>query len=167
MAQNTGTLVTAAIRPNDDADQIASALASEIKGGHHSCMTLTMRDAIISARREWGMLATVTQDGSNNDTYQLTYGYADTNIDNNANWKPKPFSANGNITSVIEYPIITDGQITVTPVVKPASKLLVHLNGLELHIRDDFTINDDWTVVFAFPLISNDLHADLVKLEHD
>lgn len=86
MAQNIGTLVTAAIRPNDSLDLIASAFANEIKGGHHGYATLTERDAIITARREWGMFVTVYNDGDNNGVYKLEYNYVDTNISNNSNW---------------------------------------------------------------------------------
>ena len=35
MSQNTGTLISAAIRPNDSNDLIASAWATDIKGGLH------------------------------------------------------------------------------------------------------------------------------------
>lgn len=88
MSQNIGTLITAAIRPNDSLDLIASAFANEIKGGHHGTASLAERNSIIVERREWGMLATVYNDGvpSNNKTYQLSYGYVDTNLSNNANW---------------------------------------------------------------------------------
>lgn len=86
MSQNIGTLITAAIRPNDSLDLIASAFANEVKGGHHGYATLAERDALIDARREWGMLVTVYNDGGNNGTYQLTYGYVDTTISNDSNW---------------------------------------------------------------------------------
>lgn len=90
MAQNIGTLVTAAIRPNDSLDLIASAFANEIMGGLHRATASTDRDAIIAARREWGMMCYVVND---NKTYQLTYGYSDTVITNNSNWKE--FSGSG------------------------------------------------------------------------
>lgn len=93
MPKNTGTLVTAAIRPNASEDLIASALSNEIMGGHHQYATLTLRNAIIEERREWGMLCTVYNDGDNNGTYQLVYGASDTNIKNNNNWVP--FSGGG------------------------------------------------------------------------
>lgn len=88
MSQNIGTLISAAIRPNDSNDLIASAFANEIKGGHHGYATLTERNSIIIQRREWGMFCTVYNDGtpSNNNTYQLTYNYSSTNIMDNANW---------------------------------------------------------------------------------
>jgi hypothetical protein len=88
MAQNVGTLVSSAIRPNDSLDPIASAFAVEIKGGLHTTSTATDRNNIIFQRREWGMMCYVTTE---NKTYQLTYGYAPgasgTDIMNNSNWK--------------------------------------------------------------------------------
>ena len=86
MSQNVGTLITAAIRPNDSLDLIASAFANEIKGGHHGYASLVERNALITERREWGMFVTVYNDGANNGTYQLTYNYVDTTISNNSNW---------------------------------------------------------------------------------
>ena len=99
MAQNIGTLVTSAIRPNDSLDPIASAYAVEVKGGHHTYATLAERDLIILERREWGMLCTIYNDGnpSNNKTYQLKYNAANTNITNitlnNLNWVESNVSA--------------------------------------------------------------------------
>jgi len=86
MSKNTGTLVGAAIRPIDSNDKIASAFGNEVKGGHHSYATLNDRNNIIEERREWGMLCTIYNDGSNNGVYQLSYNYIDTNINNNSNW---------------------------------------------------------------------------------
>lgn len=83
MSQNIGTLVAAAIRPNDSLDPIASAFANEIKGGLHSCDNITQRNSIITQRREWGMLAYVT---SEDLMYQLQFGYFDNDITNNLNW---------------------------------------------------------------------------------
>ena len=96
MAINTGTLITAAIRPNDSLDLIASAFSNEIMGGHHMYQTISERDLIITARREWGMLVTTYNDAtaSNNKTYQLKYNYIDTDITNNNNWIQ--FSGGGN-----------------------------------------------------------------------
>ena len=88
MAQNIGTLVTAAIRPNDSLDLIASAFQNEIKGGHHSYATLVERDAIIDERREWGMFCSVYNDGANTGLYTLEYNLVDTDISNNSNWTP-------------------------------------------------------------------------------
>jgi hypothetical protein len=86
MSQNIGTLVTAAIRPNDSLDLIATAFANEVKGGHHGYATLAERDALITERREWGMFVSVYNDGANNGVYKLEYNYFDTDINNNANW---------------------------------------------------------------------------------
>ena len=90
MAQNTGTLITAAIRPNDSLDLIASAFANEVKGGLHSATASSDRNSIFEARREWGMLCYVINDDK---TYQLTYGYSSTTITDNLNWKE--FSGSG------------------------------------------------------------------------
>ena len=90
MAQNTGSLITAAIRPNDSLDLIASAFANEIKGGLHSASASSDRNSIFEARREWGMLCYVINDDK---TYQLTYGYSSTTITDNLNWKE--FSGSG------------------------------------------------------------------------
>lgn len=86
MSQNIGTLVSAAIRPNDSFDPIATAYGNEIKGGLHSYETLGEVYSIITARREWGMLASVYNDGDNNGTYKLKYGYFNTDITENSNW---------------------------------------------------------------------------------
>ena len=83
MAQNIGTLVGAAIRPNDSLDPIASAFASEIKGGLHTAATSTDRNNIIIERREWGMMCYVT---NLDKTFQLKYGYSTVNIMDNNNW---------------------------------------------------------------------------------
>jgi hypothetical protein len=99
MAKNTGTLVTAAIRPNGDGDPIASAFAVEIKGGMHSYATLAARNNIIFERREWGMLANVYNDPTptNNGTYQLIYARVNTTITDNQNWGK--FSGGGSTTT--------------------------------------------------------------------
>ena len=87
---NDGTLVSAAIRPLDDGMPIASAFAFEINGGHHQVETLVARNAIISQRRQWGMLCTVYKDVTvaNNATYQLKYKYNNNSTDlmDNGNW---------------------------------------------------------------------------------
>jgi hypothetical protein len=64
MSQNIGTLITAPIRPNDSLDPIAVAFGNEIKGGHHAYATLDERNSIIDARRDWGMLVTIYNDGT-------------------------------------------------------------------------------------------------------
>ena len=90
MAQNIGTLISASIRPNDSLDPIASAYASDIKGGLHTVTDSSDRNSIIFERREWGMMSYVVND---NKTYQLSFSYSNTDIMNNANWKE--FSGSG------------------------------------------------------------------------
>ena len=80
---NTGTLITAAIRPNDSLDLIASAFSNEIKGGVHSVTTITDRNDIFDVRREWGMLCYVVNE---HKTYQLVHNYASSNISDDNNW---------------------------------------------------------------------------------
>jgi hypothetical protein len=87
---NVGTLVSAAIRPNSSLDPIASAFASEIRGGLHTATSSTDRNNIIFERREWGMMCYVIND---NQTYQLKYDLQDKNIMNNNNWSV--FSGSG------------------------------------------------------------------------
>lgn len=112
MAKNIGTLITSAIRPNDSLDLIASAFANEIKGGHHGYATLSERNALITARREWGMFVTVYNDGANNGVYKLEYGYVDTDITNNSNWIA--FSGGGTLGSTWINSVIS--KLTEPPV---------------------------------------------------
>jgi hypothetical protein len=83
MSLNTGTLISAAIRPIDSLDPIASAYASEIKGGLHTSSNFTNRNAIIFERREWGMMCYVEDQ---DQTYQLRYNYSSSDIMDNNNW---------------------------------------------------------------------------------
>lgn len=102
MSQNKGILVSAAIRPNDSLDPIATAYASEIMGGLHSATASTDRDAIIFERREWGMLCYVK---NLDKTFQLKYGYINNDIMDNANWLEFNGSGSGGgewINSVLE-----------------------------------------------------------------
>lgn len=80
---NIGTLVTSAIRPNNELDPIATAYSSEIKGGFHSKNSISDRNSIITERREWGMICYVI---NVDRSFQLVKGYVDNDIDNNANW---------------------------------------------------------------------------------
>lgn len=63
MANNTGTLVIAPIRPQAQEDTYPSAFANEVKGGHHQVLTLAERDAIPAGRRLEGMFCYVKEDG--------------------------------------------------------------------------------------------------------
>lgn len=83
MSKNIGTLVSAAIRPVDTDDPIASAYAKEIRGGLHTAADVTARNAIIFERREWGMMCYVV---ALDKTFQLTYNYTSTSIMDNGNW---------------------------------------------------------------------------------
>jgi len=96
MSQNIGTLISAPIRPNDSLDPIASAFSNELLGGLHTVTASTDRDAIILARRNWGMMCYVINDDT---TYQLTYGYIDFVITNNLNWKVFTGGSGGSNTS--------------------------------------------------------------------
>lgn len=90
MSQNTGTLISAAIRPNDSNDLIASAWATDIKGGLHVTDNVADRNSIIVQRREFGMLCYVKDDDK---TYQLKYGYNSYTLTDNLNWTE--FSGSG------------------------------------------------------------------------
>jgi hypothetical protein len=84
MSQNIGgTLISASIRPNDSNDLIASAWATEIKGGLHYAVDINERNSIIIQRREWGMMCYVRD---TNLTYQLKYNYISTILTDNSNW---------------------------------------------------------------------------------
>jgi hypothetical protein len=102
MAQNIGTLVTAAIRPNDSLDLIASAYANEIMGGLHRATASTDRDAIITARREWGMMCYVINEDK---MYQLSYNNSSTLLTDNSNWIE--FTGGGGNGSVIHLDAYT------------------------------------------------------------
>ena len=86
MSKNIGTLITSPIRPNDSLDDIASAFANEIKGGHHVYATRAERDSIYESRRDWNMLCTVYNDGVFSKTYQLQYGHSSIDPTDNNNW---------------------------------------------------------------------------------
>ena len=125
MAQNVGTLVGAAIRPLTDTMPIASAYATEIKGGLHFATSSTDRDAIIEERREWGMMCYVINDYQ---TYQLQYNTLNpggTNSMNNANWEV--FSGSGG------------GGLSVKYYIEPSDNILVPLN-YQYWVYGDLTI---------------------------
>jgi hypothetical protein len=95
---NVGTLVGAAIRPINTADLISTAYANEIKGGIHGYETLLERNGIIVERRQWGILAVVYNDGTNNKTYQLKYNNSNTDLMNNLNWVEYTGASSTNIS---------------------------------------------------------------------
>jgi len=105
MSQNIGTLITAAIRPNDSLDLIASAYASEIKGGHHSVQSHSDMNAIYDVRRVEGMQCYVIDEGL---TYILSGGTT------NANWtlSTVDWSQISNIPTTLSGYGITDAWTT-------------------------------------------------------
>jgi hypothetical protein len=71
MANNTGTLITAPVRPASPLDRFPSFHANEGKGGWHAVATLADRDAIPADRFEVGMRCWV-------EAEQTTYRLDDT-----------------------------------------------------------------------------------------
>lgn len=73
MPTNQGTLVIAAIRPNNTQDSYPTAYSNEIKGGHHTYPTFFSLLNIPTSRKQAGMLATITDDTDSNfnNTYVL------------------------------------------------------------------------------------------------
>lgn len=109
MSKNIGTLVTAAIRPNDSLDLIASAYANEIKGGLHTATSSSARNAIMAARREWGMMCYVIDQ---NKLYQLSYEKNSQSIDDDLNWVE--FTGSGGNGSVINLDAYTSNRYGYT-----------------------------------------------------
>jgi hypothetical protein len=68
MGKNIGTLIAAAIRPNDSLDAYPVALQEEIKGGAHTRASIADMNAIGAYLREAGMTCYVI---ANSTTYQL------------------------------------------------------------------------------------------------
>lgn len=84
MANNSGTLLIAPVRPTSTADTFPSAYANELLGGWHEVAQLADRDALPADRREVGMACWVEAVAT---LYILTGGTT------NANWVA--FSAGG------------------------------------------------------------------------
>lgn len=83
-----GTNVASAIRPFTSSDTYATAIANEIKGGHHTADSTTARNAIPAARREVGMTCRVgsvtyilitnpTTDATTDDDWSVTIASTD------------------------------------------------------------------------------------------
>jgi hypothetical protein len=103
-SNNTGTLVTAPIRPHSNRDQYPTAYANEIKGGHHTVSTLEHRNSIPHERRSEGMFCTVT---TQKVTYQLLGGIE------NSNWEVFTTSGGGSSDgNVDDYGSITNNNYT-------------------------------------------------------
>ena len=135
MAKNKGTLITSPIRPNSPDDKMASAYASEIKGGLHFKDNLESRNSIIKARREWGMLCFVKSYNSKGDsrTYQLIPN-KDSNIMNNNNWITFDKSIDNIPVYIISPAQITNGDkqytgITLTTTPTDFNSVQVFING--------------------------------------
>jgi hypothetical protein len=62
MAENTGTLVIAEIRPHDTADTYPTALSNELLGGLKQAADITARDLIPAERRNIGMMCYTTSE---------------------------------------------------------------------------------------------------------
>ena len=102
----SGTIIASPIRPADPLQTIATVFSNEVKGSLHTYQNITERDALIVARRDWGMLCYVIDV---NRTYQLTYGETSTLLTDNGNWVEFTGSAGGG--SVIHLDAYTsDGQ---------------------------------------------------------
>ena len=112
MSKNVGTLISAAIRPVDSDDPIASAYAKEIKGGLHTTDNVSDRNAIIFERREWGMMCYSVADDK---TYQLTYNYTSTSIMDNNNWVEFSGSGGGNGSEWVDSLLSIQNSPPVSP----------------------------------------------------
>jgi len=112
MSKNVGTLISAAIRPVDTDDPIASAYAKEIKGGLHTTSDVSDRNAIIFERREWGMMCYSVADDK---TYQLTYNYTSTSIMDNNNWVEFSGSGGGNGSEWVDSLLSIQNSPPVSP----------------------------------------------------
>lgn len=85
MAKNTGTLIGAPIRINDDQDLYPAALQSEIKGGHHYRALIADLAIFPTHLKAIGMLCYVVEDDK---TYQLQLDLS--------TWKALPTANNQN-----------------------------------------------------------------------
>lgn len=93
----SGTIVASPIRPADPLQTIATVFSNEVKGSLHTYPNITERDAVITERRDWGMLCYVI---STNKTYQLVYNFSSTTITDNSNWTEFAGSGGGGAIKV-------------------------------------------------------------------
>lgn len=160
MAQNIGTLVTAAIRPNDSLDLIASAFANEIKGGLHTVTSSSDRDLIINERREWGMFVNVINDSK---IYELKYNHVNSNIGDNNNWVEYITGGTNNGEWLRSVQEISSSPSTFSD----NYRYLVDINATGLFSNHDNKIavynsaNSSFT--FSIPLNGQTLRVDNVK----
>jgi hypothetical protein len=89
MAQNIGTLIAATARTTSDQDRFPVAIANECKGGSHTVNSVAQRDAIFIERREWGMIAIVSNIAETK-AFCLQYNHVNADISNNLNWVEIP-----------------------------------------------------------------------------
>jgi hypothetical protein len=158
--QNSGTLISSAIRPNDSLDQIASAFANEIKGGSHGYETYDDMNNIIVARREWGMLVTVYNDSDSdlNGTYQLRYEYSSDDILDNSNWFKTSIS---NINSNKEWVDSVRSILLVEPTLEPflghryllgttssVSPIGTQWDNIDATTIVEYNINGTWNITY-------------------
>ena len=108
MAKNTGTLVIAEVRPYDSADAYPTVYGTEVKGGIHTVADAAARNAITTARREWGMLA---YQEDTQEYYTLRENYSSALITDNANW----VVLNYDMTETGTRTVIVDPNLTAIP----------------------------------------------------
>jgi hypothetical protein len=135
----SGTIVASPIRPSGPSQSIATVYSNEIKGGHHNYETLNERDTLIENRRDWGMLVSVYNDGtsSNNQTYQLKYGWSNTIITDNNNWVSYTTSGSSNQSTNQEW-IDSVISIEITPpTYNNGDRYLVGTGGTGLYNTHD------------------------------
>lgn len=163
MSINKGTLIGAPIRPVDSNDLMATAMSNEVKGGLHSVSNINDRNAIILPRRDWGMLCYVSTE---NITYQLTYGYNDTNLSSNTNWKEWT-GGNGNnewVNSVISI-------LLSEPVNKTGGdRYLVGTKSTDVITGDDWLLNQpgkiaEWDALNSKWLYTTPLNGMTVRVD--
>jgi len=163
--QNIGTLVGSSIRPIDDSIPIASAYGNEIKGGHHTYALLAERNAIIEPRREWNMLCTVYNDGTNNGTYILKYNKYSTTITENQNWVLFDSTMNNSLEWVNSVLSVVDSSSSATTtngnryLIIGGSNLFIG-HGNEIATWDSLTTIGSGSWIFTTPSIGYTLRVD-------
>ena len=122
MAGRIGTLIPDTIRIQDDTILVPVAFATEIKGGLHAVNTVVLRDAIPTYYRAFGMLCSVTADGTpaNNKIYRL-WPNIDSNVANNANWESLSALTTPSLQSVTESGAVTTLSVTTAGITNTGS----------------------------------------------
>ncbi len=145
MAQNTGTIVIAPIRPNDSADTYPSHESIYGKGGWREVQTVAERDAIPTERRSSGMAVFVTAD-------QVLYLL---NLDM-ATWTAFNLSFSPVGVGVTEEFTVAAGttSIVLTNSFSQGVILGVYINGLKQQTAD-FTATAPRTITFSEAILAN------------